>query len=76
MARTPDAKIQQLQEWYQMGVFGAPGSPGASQTFLEEQDSVRSDDLAERVIARMSAEDRTVTLAAGQQVSSVVSPRT
>ncbi|HEY3332594.1 MAG TPA: hypothetical protein VGK19_21365 [Capsulimonadaceae bacterium] len=55
MARMPEAKAQQLERWYQMGVFGPPGSPAATKTFLEEQDTVRSDDLAERVSARLSA---------------------
>ncbi len=53
MPKTPEARSQQLERWYQMGVFGVPGSPAAAKTFLEESDTVRSDDLAERVAARM-----------------------
>jgi len=56
MPKSPAARQEMLDEWFEKGIFGPPGTPAAAKTFLELQETVRSDELVEKVEERINAQ--------------------
>lgn len=56
MPKTPEVEQQQLDKMFEMGAFGDPKTPGAVEAYLELSQTVRTDTVKDRILAKMVEE--------------------